>query len=107
MSQSSHLSAVPDHSDEAPAVPAVNEPRSLSSAADRGEYEQLLALRDRLASIIDQPATLARDVASLSIRYMKVVAGISALDAARVAMEGDAVGNAADSPDEGFDPATV
>lgn len=107
MSKAPHLAAVPDDHAKPPADPVKNRSRSLSAAADSGEREQLLALRDRLASIIDQPDTLARDVASLSIRYMKVVAGISALDAAAAAMEGDALGDAADSPDEGFDPSAV
>lgn len=80
---------------------------SLSAATGLGRREQLVALRDRIATIIDSPDSLARDVASLSIRYMAVIKQIDELDAIRVAQEGDELDDAADSPDEGFDPSTV
>lgn len=82
-------------------------PGSLSAAAGLGRRQQLIALRDRLATIIDNPESLARDVASLSIRYMKVVADIDALDAKAASRDGDELDEAAGSPDEGFDPTTV
>lgn len=114
MGKVAHLNVAPEPD---PADPKVFEPEqpdtpprrrgSLSDASNLGKREQLIALRDRLASIIDDPSSLARDVASLSIRYMKVVEAISVLDDAEVALEGDALGEAADSPDEGFDPSSV
>ena len=99
--------------DEPPAIsnidsePVTGRPGSLSAATGLGRREQLVALRDRLASIIDSPNSLARDVASLSIRYMAVIKQIDELDAIQVAREGDELDDAADSPDEGFDPSTV
>lgn len=87
--------------------PDAERPGSLSAASGLGRYEQLVALRDRLASIIDSPDSLARDVASLSIRYMAVIREISDIESARMAQDGDELDQAADSPDEGFDPSTV
>lgn len=87
--------------------PVTDRPGSLSAASHLGRLEQLVALRDRLASIIDSPDSLARDVASLSIRYMKVIQEIDALESAQAAREGDELDEAADSPDETFDPSTV
>lgn len=87
--------------------PVTERPGSLSAAAGLGRYEQLVALRDRLATIIDSPTSLARDVASLSIRYMAVIREIAELDAVQTAKEGDELGNAAESPDETFDPTTI
>lgn len=80
---------------------------SLSAAANLGRRVQLVALRDRLADEIDSPETLARDLASMSIRYMAVIKEIDDIEAAEAALEGDALGQAADSPDESFDPASV
>lgn len=100
----------PDDSQMSPNVdtePVTGRPGSLSAASGLGRWAQLIALRDRLATIIDNPESLARDVASLSIRYMKVVADIDALDSARAARDGDELDEAAGSPDEGFDPTTV
>lgn len=81
---------------------------SLSDAATGGRKSMLLALRDRLASTIDDPELLARDLASLSIRYMAVIQEIEDIENRVVlASEGGEIGNAAESPDEAFDPQAI
>lgn len=88
-------------------APAVSRPGSLSAAAGLGRFDQLVALRDRLATEIDSSETLARDLASMSIRYMAVIREIDELRAAQASKEGDELGEAAESPDETFDPSAV
>lgn len=84
--------------------PVTNRPGSLSAAADLGRLEQLIALRDRLAKIIDNDASLARDVASLSIRYMATIKEIDELKAIKAAEGADEVGSAAQTPDTKWEP---
>lgn len=52
---------------------------SLSDAAPNGRLAGLVALRERLASEIDQ-CDSSRDVAALSIRFMDVLAQIDELN---------------------------
>ena len=78
---------------------------SVSEAAESGDrLEELRAMRRVISRHIDSPDTLARDLAALTRRQMEISREIEAL---RSENEGDALGKAADSPDETFNPATV
>lgn len=96
------LALVPDE-----VVHMSERPGSLAAAASLGRLAQLVALRDRLADEIDSPETMARDLASMSIRYMAVIKEIDDLESAAAALEGDELGEASESPDESFDATAV
>lgn len=78
---------------------------SVYAAAESGDrLEELRAMRRVIARHIDSEDTLARDLAALTRRQMEISREIETL---RAESEGDAIGQAADSPDEKFDPASV
>lgn len=93
------------------AVDEANEPvgpvrdLSVSDAAESGDrLAELRAMRRVISRHIDSPDTLARDLAALTRRQMEISREIEAL---RNESEGDALGKAADSPDEKFNPASI
>lgn len=101
MAARKHLKAVDES--EAPIMPAGD--LSVSAAAESGDrLEELRAMRRVISRHIDSPETLARDLAALTRRQMEISREIEAL---RNETEGDALGKAADSPDETFNPAAV
>ena len=101
MAARKHLKAV--EAAGGPEVPRVD--LSVSAAAESGDrLEELRAMRRVISRHIDSPDTLARDLAALTRRQMEISREIEAL---RNETEGDALGKAADSPDETFNPATV
>ena len=101
MAARKHLKAVDES--EAPTMSAGD--LSVSAAAESGDrLEELRAMRRVISRHIDSPETLARDLAALTRRQMEISREIEAL---RNETEGDALGKAADSPDETFNPATV
>ena len=74
-------------------------------AAESGNrLEELRAMRRVIARHIDSPETLARDLAALTRRQMDISREIESLSNE---VEGDAIGKAADSPDESFNPASI
>lgn len=90
------LRAVPDDED----LP-MSAGGAVSDAASGGDMRNLLvALRDRIAREMDGDVQ-ARDLASLSLRLMAIAKELEELDART---EGDAVGNAAETPDENWEP---
>jgi hypothetical protein len=73
-------------------------PLTISQAAKDGSRRDLLvALRDRIARALENPNTLPRDLASLSLRLLDIVKEIEAIDAEG---GGDDVGKAAATPDQ-------
>jgi hypothetical protein len=78
---------------------------SVLDAAESGDrLAELRAMRRVISRHIDSPDTLARDLAALTRRQMEISREIEAL---RNDAEGDALGKAADSPDETFNPSSV
>lgn len=69
---------------------------SVLDAADSSRRDLLVALRDQIAAAIDEGVP-PRDLASLSLRLLAIAREVEEIDAA---LEGDDVGNAADTPDE-------
>lgn len=101
MAARKHLKAV-DEADE-PVEPVGN--LSVLDAAESGDrLAELRAMRRVISRHIDSTETLARDLAALTRRQMEISREIEAL---RNESEGDALGRAADSPDEEFDPTTL
>ena len=83
----------------------VSVPMSVYDAAESGSrLDELLAMRRVIARHVDSEDTLARDLAALTRRQMEISREIEAL---RLESEGDAIGNAADSPDESFDASSI
>lgn len=71
---------------------------SLLEAVDAGDYlGELRAMHRRIAATVSNAETPARDLAALSRRQMEISKEIRAIMAQ---VEGDEVGNAADTPDE-------
>lgn len=99
MAARKHLKAV-DASMEMPS----NGPSVLDAAESGNRLEELRAMRRVIARHIDSPDTLARDLAALTRRQMEISREIESL---RNETEGDAIGKAADSPDESFNPASI
>lgn len=96
-----HLKAV----DESPPAVLHVPDLSVSEAAESGDrLAELRAMRRVISRHIDSSDTLARDLAALTRRQMEISREIEAL---RNENEGDALGKAADSPDETFNPASV
>jgi len=78
---------------------------SVLDAAESGDrLAELRAMRRVISRHIDSTETLARDLAALTRRQMEISREIEAL---KNESEGDALGKAADSPDENFNPASV
>lgn len=85
-------------------VETAPEPVSESSgvvreAAGQSRRALLVALRDRIAADIDDGVP-ARDLASLSKRLLDISAELDAVSAAE---DGDAISEAAETPDEAWD----
>lgn len=99
MAGSKHLSVV-----SADANPPVKRVMSVTKAAKDGTTRDLLvAMRDRVATDVENPNTAARDLAALTRRLMEITKEIEAIDAH--AAEEDADG---ESPaDEEFDASAV
>lgn len=72
------------------------QPESVKGAASGSRRDLLVALRDKIASEIDEGVP-ARDLASLSMRLLTITEQIAEIDAAE---SGDDVGDAAATPDE-------
>lgn len=71
------------------------------AARDGSDLDLLVAMRDRIAEAISEPDCPKRDLASLTLRLSNIVKEINALKSA----EGeDALGEAANLPDDDFDP---
>lgn len=98
--KTSSLRAVPDAPAEAAAEESVAPKTVEQAAADGTPRELLVALRTRIAQEVQNPRCPARDLASLSRRLLEISREIEQLDAEE---KGDDVGNAAATPDEGFD----
>lgn len=78
---------------------------SVSEAAESGSrLAELRAMRRVIARRIDDDSTRATDLASLSKRQMDISKEIEELMLDR---DGDELGKAAKSSDEGFDPTTI
>ena len=78
--------------------------RTIAEAAAEGTQRQLLEkLRERLAKSLDDPTTMARDLASLSRRLLEISREIDAIDVAdrQEANESDEVA------DEAFDASAI
>lgn len=74
------------------------------AARDGSDLDLLIAMRDRIAEAVTDPDCPKRDLASLTLRLSTIVKEINALKSA----EGDdALGEAANLPDDKFDPATI
>ena len=98
MAARKHLTAVGDS-------PAPKVVMSVSEAAESGSrIAELRAMRRVIARRLDDEDTAARDLAALSKRQMDISREIEELMAEE---EGDELGKAADSPDEGFDPTSL
>ena len=83
-----------------PGESASRKPLTVTQAASSGSPRELLvALRDRVARDVENPNTLARDLAALTRRLMEICRDIEALDA-RAAE--DAEGASAASPDDAW-----
>lgn len=71
------------------------------AARDGSDLDLMVAMRDRIAEAISEPDCPKRDLASLTLRLSNIVKEINALKSA----EGeDALGEAANLPDDDFDP---
>lgn len=101
MAARKHLKAVPGADEPVERVSVL----SVSDAAESGDrLAELRAMRRVISRHIDSPETLARDLAALTRRQMEISREIESL---KNESEGDAIGNAADSPDETFNPASI
>ena len=79
-------------------------PRTITEAANEGTQRELLVtMRTRIAKSLDDPTTMARDLASLSRRLLEISREIDAIDVAdrQEAHESD------DVADEAFDSSAV
>jgi len=87
--------------DEKPPVPV--RPKTVTEAASEGTVRELLvAMRDRVATAVQDPNTAARDLAALTRRLREISRDIEAIDA-KDAGEADS----ADVTDEAFDAAAI
>lgn len=76
---------------------------SVATAAKSGDqYETLAAMRDRVATAIDDETTPARDLAALTRRLLEITKALEALDAEESEDAEDAP-----TPDEAFDAETI
>jgi hypothetical protein len=92
------LRAVPDGG-----IP--QDPKTVTEAADSGTQRELLvAMRARVAHAVEDPKTMARDLAALTRRLMEIAREIEAIDSRA---GGDDIGDAAATPDEEFSTETL
>ena len=100
MSPKPSLSVVTD----ATPKPRKKAPRTITEAADQGTQRELLVtMRTRIAKSLDDPNTMARDLASLSRRLLEISREIDAIDVADLqeAAEDD------EAADEDYDASAV
>jgi len=86
------------------AAPKRRPPRTITeAAADGTQRELLVTMRTRIAKSLDDPTTMARDLASLSRRLLEISREIDAIDVAnrQEAHESDEVA------DEAFDASAL
>lgn len=76
----------------------------LEAAQNGTELELLVAMRDRVAQAVSDPECPKRDLASLTLRLSNIVKEINALKSAE---GGDDIGEAVNTPDAEFDPASL
>lgn len=96
------LRAVQDN--EKSPIPHKPRPKSVTAAAARGTTRELLvAMRQRIATAVQDPNTLARDLAALTKRLVEIVKEIDAIDAVSK-QESEEDGT---STDEDFDSSAV
>jgi len=72
------------------------------AAAEGSRRELLVAMRDRVATAVQDPNTAARDLAALTRRLMELAKDIEALDL----KEAEAV-DGGSAPDESFDAEAI
>ncbi|MGC4964251.1 hypothetical protein [Gordonia sp. DT101] len=78
------------------------------AVASGDQVATLVALRDRLAQLIDDPDTKASDISPLTRRFQEVVEQLAAARAlADDAANRDAAVKEAAANDQGFDPAAL
>lgn len=78
---------------------------TVEQATNSGDQLSILMSKARVAARrIDDPETPGPAVAALMKRHDELMTQIQAL---RAETEGDELGKAADSPDEGFDPSSI
>jgi len=79
--------------------------KTITEAADAGTQRELLsAMRTRIAKAVEDASTPARDLAALSRRLLEIAREIEAIDSRA---GGDDLGDAANTPDDQFDPAAL
>lgn len=86
------------------AAPKRRPPRTITEAASDGTQRELLVtMRTRIAKSLDDPTTMARDLASLSRRLLEISREIDAIDVTdrQEAKESDEVA------DEAFDSSAL
>lgn len=76
----------------------------LDAAQNGTELDLLIAMRDRVAEAVSDPECPKRDLASLTLRLSNIVKEINALKSAE---GGDDIGEAVNTPDAKFDPASL
>ena len=78
-------------------------PKTVTEAAKSGTTRELLvAMRERVATAVENPNTPARDLAAITNRLMQIVREIEALDARE-----DEEAARTDASDEDFDSAAI
>ena len=83
--------------------PKKKPPRTITEAADKGTQRELLVtMRTRIAKSLDDPTTMARDLASLSRRLLEISREIDAIDVADLQEA-----NESDEADEAFDASAL
>lgn len=81
----------------------VVKPKTVTEAASTGtRLELLVAMRDRVASAVESPATLPRDLAALTKRLTDLMSEIEVLKAAN-----DAESERGAAKDEAFDASAI
>jgi len=84
--------------------PPVKPVRTVTEAASNGSTRDLLiATRDRIAVAVEDPKTMARDLAALTKRLMDTAREIAALDA----REAQEAGEGAEVTDAEFDAEAI
>ncbi len=79
-------------------------PTVLEAAQNGTELELLVAMRDRVAEAITDPDCPKRELAALTLRLANIVKEINALKSAE---GGDDIGDAVNTPDAKFEPASL
>ena len=84
--------------------PVSTHAKSVTQAAKSGTTRELLAAtRDRIATAVEDPNTMARDLASLTKRLMETVREIDAIDA----RDDEEAGKGAEVTDAEFDAEAI